>query len=174
MRMILIDNQRHYPLWDVDDVNKLIHQSAMGNEHAIRDEDQVREFLLSELRGLGPGPDESLIDPISPDGSVVRVHLRPFSALNLNEEFLFQAFVHTAKTIPPSGDRLIEYADLAAKLVETGDLQLNPKAFVEYIERLRAAGFPAVHHSQRYEQQYKPAYRVIAREVLPEEIYAHE
>jgi hypothetical protein len=59
-------------------VYKLLHQAAMGSEHAAPEEALARAWLDRELSQMGPGPAEGVVDPISPDGEVVRVHLRPF------------------------------------------------------------------------------------------------
>jgi len=154
----------------MEDVYKLIHQAAMGSEHAVPDEDRARAWLCRELGQLGAGPPEPLVDPISPDGGLVRVHLRPFSRLRLDEEALLVAFIRTGQQWPGSADRLIEYADEAIDLTHEGLLPLDPAALADYLAGLQAAGYPPVHHSPRYVQTYAPAYRVVARALLPAEI----
>lgn len=170
MRSILIEHNERYPEWVVDDLYKLIHQSAMGSEHALGDEEKVRNWLIGELEHLEPGSDEPLIDPISPDGKVARIHLRPFLALNIDAEKLLQAFIRTGRTILPSTKLLAEYADLAARLAEDGQLRFSYTEISAYMGKLRLAGYPAVHHSAKYVEQYMPAYRVVALDELPEEI----
>lgn len=172
MRSILIDHQRRYPLWSVDDLCKLIHQSATGSEHAIIDEGHVRDWLLSELASLKTGPEEPLLDRITPDGQVVRVHLRPFVRLGLDPEALLQAFILTAEKITPSTNLLLQYADLASQLADDGILLIAAPDISQRVKQLASDGFPAVHHSRRYEKAYLPAYRVVAREALPSEFLA--
>jgi len=172
MRSILIDHARRYPLWEVDDLYKLIHQAAMGAEHASTDLAEVGEWLMHEIAHLEPGPSESLIDPISPDGQVVRVHLRPFAALQLEQDSLLRAFIRTAAEISPSTDRLDEFAKVATQLAIEGYIPFAADQVRRYLAEQRASGFPAVHHSRIYERSYKPAYRVVARLFLPEEILA--
>lgn len=171
MRSVLIDHARRYPLWAVDDLYKLIHQAAMGAEHALSDLAEVGEWLMRELAHLDPGPSESLIDPISPDGQVVRVHLRPFAALQLEQGSLLRAFIRTAE-IPPSTDRLDDFAKVAIQLASEGYLPFAADQVRRYLAEQRDSGFPAVHHSREYQRSYKPAYRVMARLYLPEEILA--
>jgi hypothetical protein len=170
MESILIDHAHRYPNWAVADLYKLIHQAALGSEHAIRDEAHAREWLARELTQLGPGPDEPLIDPISPGGQVVRVHLRPFASLRLDEETLLKAFVLTANEFKGSPDRLLEYADVAEKLGGEGLLPIEFGEVSRCVAGMHAAGFPAVHHSPKYEEAYRPAYRVVVRELLTAEI----
>jgi hypothetical protein len=69
-----------YPAMQIQDIYKLVHQAAMGSEHAISSARGPRMWLERELAEMGSGPEETLIDPISGDGQIVRVHLRPFLA----------------------------------------------------------------------------------------------
>jgi hypothetical protein len=172
MRSILEDHNERYPLWEMDDVYKLIHHASMGSEHAIRDEARVRDFLMTELAGLEPGPDEPMIDPISPDGQIMRIHLRPFLAKDLDPEVLLQAFITTAQLYPPSTDQLRKYADIAVQLAIDSHLPIEPDVFNEFINDQAGIGLPAVHHSTQYEDAYKPAYRVVARDVLSAQMIA--
>ena len=170
MRTILIEHSQRYPYWAIEDLYKLIHQSTMGSEHALGDEDRVRDWLKTELNSLVLGPDEPLLDPISPDGKIVRIHLRPFSKLNLDEEKLLQAFIHTAQIVTPSSKQLFEHAGLAKRLAEDGYLSFDADDIYGYVQGLHNSGFPAVHHSQIFEDNYLPAYRVVARDLIPKEI----
>lgn len=170
MKSILIDHSQRYPHWTLDDLYKLIHQASMGSEHYIEDETSVRNWLIAELKQLEPGPYEPLVDPISPDGKLVRVHLRPFSVLNIDAELLLQAFILTGTRIPASADVLFEYAEQAVNLAENGSLPFGSEEIHRYIHSLRTLGFPAIHHSKRFINEYSPAYRVVAFDLLPEEI----
>lgn len=172
MRSILTQHARRYPQCDVADLFKLIHQAANGSEHALSSEAQARDWLERELAQLGPGPEEPLLDPIAPEGRVVRIHLRPFAQRHLNADALLQAFILTANASPPAPDRLLEYVAVASQLAQEELLPFSAQQVLRYLGDWRAAGFPAVHHSQRYTEHYQPAYRVVARAFLPSEIVA--
>lgn len=170
MRTILTQHARRYGSWAVADLYKLLHQAANGSGHVLDDEARARQWLKQEVAQPGPGPEEPLIDFISPDGRYVRVHLRPFTIRRLNEEMLLQAFILTGKMFLPAFDRLISYAAVAHQLAQEGVLPFDAGEISSYIGDMQAAGFPAVHHSARYTQQYRPAYRVVAHALLPSEI----
>lgn len=172
MRSILIDHSHRYPEWAEDDVYKLTHQAAMGSEHAVTDGSRAREWLLQELAGMGPGPDEPLIDPISPDSRIVRVHLRPLARLHLRPELLLGAFLQTAMQIPRSPETLAELAGVAIQLAVEGMLRLPSDRITERFAEMQADGYPAVHHSLVFTELYRPAYRVVAQDLLPKEIMA--
>lgn len=169
MQTILLAHARRYPQWTLPDLYKLIHQAAMGSEHAIRDEDAAHRWLIRELAEMGDGPDNPLLDPLTPDGQIVRVHLRPFARLSLDPEILHRAFLRTGKEFPPSPTNLLTYAETALHLSQTGQLPFQPDALRTFLTQMQAAGFPAVHHSLAYGTAYRPAYRVVARALLPPE-----
>ncbi len=172
MRRILIEHARRYPLWGLDDLYKLVHQAAMGSEHAVVDEARAREELAREMVDAGSGPDEPLVDPISPDGSVVRVHLRPYVRQGLDPNLLAEAFVRTARELRGAPSAVEAALAEAAKLARDGALAFREADVLSLAERMRQEGFPAIHHSRAYAATYRPAYRVVAQTCLGEELRA--
>jgi hypothetical protein len=170
MRSILINHGQRYPYWAIEDLYKLIYQAAMGNEHAVTEENRVQDLLSQEIAGLIDGPVEPLIDPISADHRIVRVHLRPFIDLGLNQGVLVNAFIMTARHFPGSLNSLSEYARIALQLTQEGVLPFAAEQFSGYIADQRAKSYPPVHHSPLYTEKYRPAYRIVARETLPKEL----
>ncbi|WP_395143616.1 hypothetical protein [Armatimonas sp.] len=145
----------------------------MGAEHALTNEAGVRDWLTHELAELQPdtGPEEPLIDPISSDeGQLVRVHLRPFVRLALDSELLLQAFFRTATQVKPAPERLVTSTETAVQLAQEGLLPFSSEALTAFFTERRAQNFPAFHHSAVFRQHYQPAYRVVARALLPEEL----
>ncbi|MEW6406349.1 MAG: hypothetical protein AB1649_31585, partial [Chloroflexota bacterium] len=103
-----------YPSMQIQDVYKLIHQAAMGSEHALSNVEGARAWMEGELAEMGAGPDEPVIDPISEDGQIVRVHLRPFVAQDGDPEILLGAFVRTANEFRGNIQVLQDYWKIAA------------------------------------------------------------
>jgi len=165
---ILADHARRYPRLEVADLYKLLHQAAMGSEHAVSNEEAVRAWLERELATMGPGPEEPLVDPIAPGSEVVRVHLRPYHAAGYDAEELLDAFLRTADEYRGSVERLQHYWEMAEEMVRQGRLPLAPDEICEFRERMARQGFPAIHHSATYQRVYRPAYRVVALPFLPQ------
>ena len=155
---VLRDHVTRYPAMQIQDVYKLIHQATMGSEHSISSADSARQWLQRELAEMGSGPEESLVDPISADGQVVRVHLRSFVAQGGDPETLLNAFIRTANEYHGSQRVLKEYWNTAADMQQFPSSEMN-----EFIESMKVNSFPAVHHSADYERLYRPAYRVVYR-----------
>jgi hypothetical protein len=166
---ILILNSKRYPGWKEQDLYKLIYQAGMGNEHAITDEAGVRRWMERELLEMGNGPDEPLIDPISPDEAVVRVHLRPLVKAKLDPALVLQAFLDSSKVFHGSKELLEKYMASALELARMNDFSFSEAQLSAYFDQMRTLNLPAVHHSPEYEEAYRPAYRVVARAALPKE-----
>jgi hypothetical protein len=167
MRPVLINHARRYPLWQVEDVYKLIHQAALGSEHALTGYAAARERLRREMAALSSGPEEPLIDPISPDGELVRVHLRSLARLRAGGDSLLEAFLRAPEVNAGSSGRVEAYAADAIHLARDGGLPFAGDDIIRFMARMNEAGFPAVHHSPVYRAAYRPTYRVAARALLP-------
>jgi hypothetical protein len=134
----------------------------MGSEHAVSNPESARSWLRRELAEMGEGPSEPLIDPISPEGDIVRVHLRPFVATGHDPEVLLDAFVRTANEV--HGDALLLEGFWQAAIATA---KFPYREMEEFFQSIKAKNYPAVHHSPEYEQLYRPAYRVVAQTFCP-------
>lgn len=169
---MLLDHAKRYPQLAPQDCYKLLFQAVLGAEHAVNDEAGARKWMESELAALGDGPAEPLADPIAPDGSLVRVHLRPFVARGGDAGKLVRAFVATAQRKFGTREQLADAWSQVVTLADARQLPFTAAAAREFGEKMRAAGWPAVHHSKTFGAAYRPAYRVIARELLSDVVPA--
>ena len=161
--------QARHPALQIADVYKLLHQAALGPAHAV-DGPTARSRLAAEIVALGSMtvPDVPLAEPISPDGRLARIHLRPYLAAGLSAEALADAFAETARTWQPAPDKLAKFCGCLGDLADVGGLPFPRTAIETYMEARRAEGWPAVHHSDVYRDAYRPAYRVVDLQLLPE------
>lgn len=182
MARILADHARRYPLLGVQDLYKLVHQAAMGSEHAVRSAAHARRWLEDEVAVLarvdpgvsgdsaGPAPQpaimDPLVDPLSPDGSLARIHLRPYLSASLDLEALLAAFVRTANAVQGSLPELERYRSVARHLAEGGLFGFDAREMDGFFAEMAASGYPAAHHSAAYEAAYRPAYRVVQLALL--------
>lgn len=139
------------------DAYKLIHQAACGPAHAVRNRADARQRLEEELQNLTHAYPEPAIDPISPDGDLVRVHLSPYLAASGDVETLLKAFIQTSCEFRPDQEKLVSYLTTALMYVE---------GLQELMITLKNQGYPAVHHSKPYRAAYQPAYRVVLEKLL--------
>ena len=135
---------KKYPLMEKQDLHKLIFQSQFGNSHLINNVENVEKFLYEELSILDKS-DEDLYEYV---GQYVRVNLRPFIKYNLNINYLLKSFIQTSNnsySINNEYNNLLEYYNL------------NNNQF-------------SLSHSNTYRENYKPAYRLIYKSFLTDEL----
>jgi len=165
-RSILLEHNRRYPQWQIEDIYKLIHQAAMGSEHAVRNIPAVQEWMERELAILGEGPEEPLVDPIRPDRCILRIHLRPYVRIDGDPQALVEAFITSANQFKGSTDDLENFWATARLMAVERKLPVKPTEMDDLFDEAKKEGFPAHEHSRIFEELYRPAYRVIAAELV--------
>lgn len=168
---ILKEHLRRYPKIQIEDVYKLLHQAALGSEHAVSNEADAFNWMQNEVAKLSSVEiKEPLIDPIAPDGKIVRVHLRPYIERKGDLKFLNKAFVQTANTFQGSKETLKRYLAYAVSIVEKEFSPFDAQEMKKFFAEKAAANYPAVHHSKVFTENYSPAYRVVTREQLSDDL----
>ena len=161
---IVLAHLKRYPLMEIQDLYKLAYQAALGAEHAAATLDANNNYLMQELSGLVEGPIEPPVDPISPDGRILRVHLRPFILAGGNPLRLSQAFHDSSRAYHGTEDLLKTYWLEAQHLAESEEIPMDLKEMEQYFTDRQAGEFQPVHHSKAYREAYKPAYRVVLKD----------
>ena len=152
-----------------EDLYKLLHQSVAGPGHAIEYADMARAWLEREWSALRDVEgDEPLFEPLSADGRLVRVNLRPWRSAGRDRERVLTAFMETAEAVSPSPEEIRSAMDAirACSGSLAGEADIPAAQLDSLFAELSAEGYPAVHHSTGYRQAYSPAYRVVLREYL--------
>lgn len=163
------DHWRSTPEMRVEDAYKWLFHATLGGEHAVTSESGPRAWLDREWSGLGdPLKGEREVVPLTPDGSLVRVNLRPYKARSGDKEMLLWAFVLSAERFRADRSAFVrEWGALGARLEGCAFGHLTFSAWSRLDRRVRGEGFPAIHHSAEYESKYRPAYRVVLRSLWP-------
>ena len=173
-QLIILSQLSHYPLSQIEDLYKLTHQAALGSEHAVSDLNAAQDWLFHELEKMGNNSTDPLIDEISPDGQIVRIHLKPFINSGGDPEILLEAFIRTANEFKGSIEKLKQNWKDIERLSESGELNFKAKELRSFFSLMESSGFPAVHHSPIYREAYHPHYRIISREyvhqIIPSQI----
>ncbi|MBR6514566.1 MAG: hypothetical protein IKT46_07015 [Clostridia bacterium] len=150
---LLTEHFNRYPKAELQDIFKFIHQSSFGCEHMVSSLERATEYIKSEY---AEGVADADILPL--DGEYSRVPL-----CYINKGLSAETF---GKLFYLSAERVDGRAELLAKLEVlrelTGGDELD-KAINEWEQK----GFPALHHSHSFREEYKPAYRVIKNKFIP-------
>lgn len=150
-----------HPQAQPTDIFKFLHQSTFGCEHLLASPEAAVEYIKTEAATMENT--EALVEPL--DGEFCRVGLR-YLKEGLRAETLGQLFFLSAK---PSGSVAVleEKLAVAEQLAAEGRLPFDQTAFAAALAPWKAAGYPALHHSEAFRATYRPAYRVIAKRFLP-------
>ena len=163
----LIDREyRTHTKMQEEDLYKFLHQAAMGSEHAVKDSIMAKNWMSREIAGLDLNIKNKLIDTLSASGNLVRVNLRPFLEEGNDPDKLVNAFIRTANSFNGSADTLKRYLSIARRMIKRNQLPLDLDKLNNLTAEMEPKNFPAIHHSKKYEETYKPAYRVVASEYL--------
>lgn len=157
-----------YPRAQPGDVYKLIFQGVYGVGHIITG--KAMSYLREEavripLEGYQGRP---LIEPVSPDGSMVRVNLRPFLRMDLSLEGLFRVMMASAD-VEGDDERFIELWGVFVGMAEKGDITMEPDRIKGVQEAIDTKGIKPMHHTEPYRQAYYPAYRVVRLDLFRDE-----
>lgn len=147
-RTCLQEQLQKHPSMQAQDILKMCYQAANGGEHLIRDIDAARDYFTCEFEQTSPSQ-EPLYEPIS--RHIVRINLGAWKGVGLPGTWLFRMFLNGTGVKCPLTD-----------LLNVADTLLFP-GFQEARSAYEAAGMPAVHHSEIYREQERPAYRIVDR-----------
>ena len=159
LRAILIAHAKRYPLMQPRDAVKLIYQNEFGGGHLIRDEEACLNYLRREYTSVAKDPTVPLYEDIG--NGIIRVNLAAVKPEDL--ERLGRAFIDSAAKHKGTMDRFLNKLEVLRKLANEGVFNFDTNALSAYLSEYKASGYPAVSHSPKYRQTYKPAYRIIRK-----------
>jgi len=162
---VVTDHLARYPLLGVEDAYKLVRQGVFGSEGGGFDVASASAALDEEILMQGDGRrSEALVEPIAPGGRYVRVHLRPYVAAGGDPEALLVAFLQTAAL---SGGSMEAFRCVVGVVGSAAASRWSEGVWGTFVERMLQSRLPAIQHSQPFESVYRPAYRVVAGDLLP-------
>lgn len=166
LKKILLGELDKYPKMQIQDIYKLLHQAAMGSEHAVKNEESVKNWMKLEISGLKWSQTDNLIDTISAEAKIVRINLRPYINAGYNPTKLVELFIKTANNFEGSSNELEEYLEIALELSKLKIIPYDYTEMLSFFNQMKEKKYPAMHHSKIYSESYFPAYRVVAAEYI--------
>jgi len=170
LKVILKTQFKTYRSIMIQDIYKLFFQAAMGCEHAAADEKASFEILKKEITEMKSGPSERLFDTISPDGKIIRINLRPYIEAGGNIEILNIRFIKSASAYKGSIKKLLEFWCWFMEHQRVIPMEFTKAALSRFIKEMEKNNYPAVHHSSEYRKSNSPAYRVVLKDLIWNEI----
>jgi hypothetical protein len=162
---LILTHAKRYPNMQVVDALKLLHHATMGSEHAITDTAVTLQWMEREWTSMDEGPDEPLVDTLGIDGRYARLHLRPFKQRGGDKGEVVQAFIRTS-TVRGDTASLVCALQTLETLAGLQQVTWNADSVRAASAEWRSRGYRPVSHSQAFREAHRPAYRVIAVELL--------
>ncbi len=154
----ILQEIENHPSLQPADIVKLCYQAAFGAEHLLSDLDAARSYLEKEYART-EACDVPLCEPIS--DNVCRINLGGWKSTAMPLEWLFKMFVSSASVRGGSEELFREYLETAEKVIYDKGI-FSAALWNDFLcEYLKSGG--AVHHSEEYRKNEKPAYRIAGR-----------
>lgn len=155
---ILSQHLKRYPLMEPEDCAKLIYQSEFAGEHMISSPQKSLERIRREMADTEIRNGEIYEDIGS---GVFRLHFGPAKAAGMNPEEINEKFISSAGKAKGTSEGQEQKLVLLERMCREGYTAFSMEALANFLEKYRAAGCPALHHSDRYREAYQPHYRVV-------------
>ena len=167
-QLIRIHITRH-PEIEAQDVYKLLYQGVYGVGHILSEKAWYRLIEESERINIEDHQEDPLTEPVSPDGTMIRVNLRPYLKQKKSLEKLYEAMIISAD-VPGDDDKFLDYWHEFKEMVREENLEFSWDKIREIDISLSDEGPKPRHHTQVYRVAYYPAYRVVLKLVFQEYI----
>ena len=153
---LLTTHCKKYPDLQITDLFKYLYQSSFGCEHMVSSLEFVTDNIKKESENIAQN--KNLIDPL--DGEYSRVNLA-YLKQGLSAETLGRLFLESAKEENGGIEKLENKLFIARELISENKLPFSLNEFDIQVKRWKADGYPSVHHSDTFRNEYTPSYRVI-------------
>ena len=157
----LKQHAKRYPKAQPEDFIKLLYQNEFGPEHAIEDSEQMLANLIRESYET-EGQESELFVPIG--NHLVRLNIH-VAMKEYDLEEINGWFIRTGKTHRGSMASFLEKIKVFEKSFSKISYHFTKKALEEYLSYYRSKAYPSVHHSELYQELYKPHYRVVQENI---------
>lgn len=157
---------KNHAQMQVQDVYKLFYQGNFGPAHILQHQEHAKKYLVEEFRSVEASDSESLTEPISTDGKMIRVNFAAFKHADGNIEALWQTLVKSAELVKPDTARFRKDWNEFVELANQKTFSFPQKDIELFDKKVHESQFPTVHHTEAYRQTNHPAYRVVLREVF--------
>ena len=161
-RELLIKHYQDYPNLKIQDIFKYLYQSSFGCEHLVSSLPTVIDYIKNESQACLQNHD-NLIDAL--DGEYSRVHLS-YMNYGLSAETLGKLFFASAQKENNGRFELEKKLEAARELLRENKLPFTVDYFDKSVNDWKEIGYPAIHHSDDFRNEYSPSYRVISNKYV--------
>ncbi len=164
--LVLKEHLARYPAMQPCDVVKLLYQREFGGGHMIRNPKESLARLRAEFTTVSREERKLCRENIGK--GMVRVYLASLPEDDAALVSLNDVFVESANRHQGSKENFVRDLQALATRYRAFPFAFSESELKEYLEDYQKAGYPIVSHSEIYRELYRPAYRVVEKELLDE------
>ena len=162
---------RDYPKSTLQDLYKSFFQDRFGPGHLVNDTSSAGNYLRYELNN-SDSFHKMYYEPTGCDTNYYRVNLSVLKENKISYQKYFDAFLRSVEKIDL--DAISEWKEEWGRIEEVIiSMNLDLENFEEDLKMIHSVleqGKYAVHHSEIYNSEYQPHYRIIEKTIFEEEI----
>lgn len=162
---------RDYPKSTLQDLYKSFFQDRFGPGHLVNDTSTAGNYLRYELNN-SESFHERYYEPTGYESNYYRVNLSVLKENKISYQKYFDAFLRSVEKIDL--DAISEWKEEWSEIESViNSMNLDLENFEEDLEMIHSVleqGKYAVHHSEIYNSEYQPHYRIIEKKIFEEEI----
>ena len=155
----IIDQFKKYPHLEFEDLMKFLYQSSFGCEHLVSDYSIVKKRIQQEF--------DTQMDSCNSieylDGDYVRLHLN----YGLSVNTLSTLFILSSQQEKNGIEQLENKLQTLLDLIFNNTLPFSYEESKDLLLKWKKEGYPALHHSDTFNQLYHPSYRLIHKRYVP-------
>lgn len=153
------------PAVRVEDTYKWLFQATRGGEHAAPDRNSAKQWLDSEWSSLAaPIDKEPVWEPLCPGGEIGRVNLRAFKNAGGKEDDILEAFIISSLEYRATvREFTAAWLELGKRLKKKPVGNVSLSDWTKLDAEMQSKGYPAIHHSDIYDRERRPAYRIVTK-----------
>ena len=162
---------RDYPKSTLQDLYKSFFQDRFGPGHLVSDTSAAGNYLRYELNN-SENFHERYYEPTGYENNYCRVNISVIKENKISYQKYFDAFLRSVEKIDLDAisEWKEEWSEIESVIVSMNlDLE-NFEEDLEMIHSVLEQGKYAVHHSEIYNSEYQPHYRIIEKKIFEEEI----
>ena len=160
-----------YPKSTLQDLYKSFFQDRFGPGHLVNDTSTAGNYLRYELNN-SESFHERYYEPTGYESNYYRVNLSVLKENKISYQKYFDAFLRSVEKIDL--DAISEWKEEWSEIESViNSMNLDLENFEEDLEMIHSVleqGKYAVHHSEIYNSEYQPHYRIIEKKIFEEEI----
>ena len=162
---------RDYPKSTLQDLYKSFFQDRFGPGHMVNDTSSAGNYLRYELNN-SDSFHKMYYEPTGCDTNYYRVNLSVLKEDKISYQKFFDAFLRSVEKVNMNdiSEWKEEWSRIEAVIISMNLKLDNFEEDLKMIHSVLEQGKYAVHHSEIYNSEYHPHYRIIDREIFEKEI----